>query len=89
MSAEHPLETSFPAGEMAGTVSGDMVSMLDELALTIVEALGFGVAAVNIALPDGSLQVVSLAGDADARATLLGHVSAVLTWPRRGRMNWR
>ena len=66
-------------------VSGDMVSMLDELALTIVEALGFGVAVVNIALPDGSLQVVSLAGDEDARATLLGHVDTAETWE----MNWR
>ena len=80
MSAVHPLETGLPAGDVAGTVSGDMVSMLDELALTIVEALGFGVAAVNIALPDGSLQVVSVAGDEDARAMLLGHGNTAETW---------
>jgi diguanylate cyclase (GGDEF)-like protein len=54
--------------------------MLDQLALTIVEALGFGVAAVNIARPDGSLQVVSVAGHPDARVALLGHVDDAETW---------
>jgi hypothetical protein len=45
------------------TIPGDLVAMLDLLAQTIVEALGFGVAAVNIVRPDGSLEVVSVAGD--------------------------
>lgn len=62
------------------TIPDDLVPMLDELAGTIVEALGFGVAVVNIARPDGSLEVVSVAGDADARSTLLGHVDSAETW---------
>lgn len=66
----------------AATVADDLVSMLDQLAMTVVAELGFGVAVVNIALPDGSLQVVSVAGDEDARATLLGHVDTVETWEK-------
>jgi len=57
-----------------------MVPMLDQLAQTIVEALGFGVAVVNLALPDGALAVVSVAGDEGARAALLGHVDTAETW---------
>jgi diguanylate cyclase (GGDEF)-like protein len=52
----------------------DLASMLDVLAGTIVELLGFGVAAVNVARPDGALEVVAVAGDADAREALLGTV---------------
>jgi diguanylate cyclase (GGDEF)-like protein len=62
------------------TIPDDLVSMLDLLAGTIVEALGFGVAAVNIARPDGSLQVVSVAGHPEARRILLGHVDSAETW---------
>ncbi len=62
------------------TVPDDLVAMLDLLAETIVEALGFGVAAVNIARADGSLEVVSVAGDRTARETLLGSVDTAETW---------
>jgi diguanylate cyclase (GGDEF)-like protein len=54
--------------------------MLDLLAQTIVQALGFGVAAVNIARADGSLEVVSVAGDEDARRVLLGTVYSAEIW---------
>ncbi len=64
----------------ASTVPDDLVSMLDLLAETIVSALGFGVAVVNIAQADGSMAVVSVAGDASARATLLGSVDSAETW---------
>jgi diguanylate cyclase (GGDEF)-like protein len=64
----------------APTVSGDLVAMLDLLAETIVQALGFGVAAVNIACPDGGLRAVSVAGDDDARDTLLGTVEDAAVW---------
>jgi diguanylate cyclase (GGDEF)-like protein len=62
------------------TVPDDLLAMLDLLAQTIVEALGFGVAAVNIVRPDGSLQVVSVAGDDGARAALLGAVDTAEVW---------
>ena len=75
-------ESDGPTDAAETTVSGDLVSMLDQLAMTIVEALGFGVAAVNIARPDGSLQVVSVAGHEDARAALLGHVDDAETWEK-------
>ena len=49
------------------TIPDDLVAMLDLLCQTIVTALGFGVAVVNIVRPDGSLLVVSVAGDDQAR----------------------
>ena len=67
---------------MVPTVPDDLVAMLDLLAETIVEALGFGVAAINIARPDGSLEVVSVAGDDDARRTLLGTSDSAEVWDR-------
>lgn len=62
------------------TVPDDLVAMLDLLAQTIVQALGFGVAAVNIARPDGSLEVIALAGDEQARKVLLGTVYSAEIW---------
>jgi diguanylate cyclase (GGDEF)-like protein len=54
--------------------------MLDLLATTIVEALGFGVAAINIARPDGSLEVIAVAGDEQAREVLLGSTNSAEVW---------
>jgi diguanylate cyclase (GGDEF)-like protein len=54
--------------------------MLDLLASTIVQALGFGVACINITRPDGSLEVVSVAGDDGARSALLGTVQSAEFW---------
>jgi diguanylate cyclase (GGDEF)-like protein len=54
----------------------DLATMLDLLAGTIVELLGFGVAAINVARPDGALEVVAVAGDPGARETLLGTVNS-------------
>jgi diguanylate cyclase (GGDEF)-like protein len=62
------------------TVPEDLVAMLDLLAQTIVDALGFGVAAINIARPDGSLEVISVAGDKDARKALLHAVHSAKIW---------
>jgi diguanylate cyclase (GGDEF)-like protein len=56
--------------------------MLDLLASTIVQALGFGVACINITRGDGSLEVVAVAGDDDARRALLGAVRGAETWDR-------
>jgi diguanylate cyclase (GGDEF)-like protein len=56
--------------------------MLDRLAATIVQALGFGVACVNIARPDGTLEVVSVAGDDEARKKLLGSTEGAEVWDR-------
>ena len=62
------------------TVPDDLRAMLDLLAETIVQALGFGVAVINIARPDGALEVVSVAGDQQARDTLLGTSDSAETW---------
>ena len=68
------------SGAIEPTIPDDLVAMLDLLAQTIVKALGFGVAAVNIARPDGSLEVVSVAGDEQARKMLLWTVQSAETW---------
>ena len=60
----------------ASAVWDDLATMLDLLAGTIVELLGFGVACVNVARPDGSLEVVAVAGDAGAREMLMGTVNS-------------
>jgi len=68
-----------PAPEDA-TVGGGLVAMLDLLTETIVQALGFGVACINITRPDGTLEVVAVAGDDEARKALLGAVRGAETW---------
>ena len=65
----------------ADSTAGDvLVAMLDLLAATIVQALGFGVACINIARPDGAVEVVSVAGDDQARKALLGDVRGAKIW---------
>lgn len=69
-----------PAG--VPTVEDDVVAMLNLLAETIVQALGFGVAAVNISRPDGSMEAVSVAGNDDARDMLLGTIEGAEVWDK-------
>jgi diguanylate cyclase (GGDEF)-like protein len=64
------------------TVPDDLVTVLELLAQAIVQALGFGVVAVNIARPDGSLKVISVAGHDDARQKLLGAVHSAEKWDK-------
>ncbi len=47
---------------------------LQAVADGVVEALGFGVAAMNFRLPSGDFEVVSVTGWDDARETLLGQI---------------
>ncbi len=67
-----------PADEDVDPV--DLAATLDLLARTIVRALGFGVAAVNLARPDGSQEVVAVAGPPEAREALLGNVDGPTLW---------
>ncbi|GAB2581673.1 GGDEF domain-containing protein [Microlunatus antarcticus] len=77
-----------PASDQPGapspepTLSEDLVAMLDRLAQTIVDVLGFGVAVVNLVRPGDRLEVVSVAGDEDARAVLLGTTEGSARWDR-------
>jgi diguanylate cyclase (GGDEF)-like protein len=65
-----------------GGMSLSLEATLDLLAQTIVNALGFQVAVVNLARPDGSLEVVSCAGPSDVRDLLLGQVDSKENWER-------
>ncbi len=62
------------------TTPADLLDTLDLLAGAIVDALGFGVAVVNLARPDGSFEAVSIAGDDAARDALLGTVGGPEVW---------
>ncbi len=62
------------------TIPDDLIAMLDLLAETIVQALGFGVAVVNLTRVDGTLEVVSVAGDEGARLLLLGTTDTAERW---------
>jgi diguanylate cyclase (GGDEF)-like protein len=64
----------------APTISRDLVAMLDLLAETIVYSLGFGVACINIARPDGTLEAVAVAGDEGAQQALLGTRDSTDVW---------
>ena len=75
-------EARGPVPAVEATASVDLTATLDLLAQTIVQALGFGVAVVNLARPDGSQAVVSVAGSAEAREALHGHVDSADVWAR-------
>lgn len=42
----------------------------------VVDGLGFGIAVLNLRYPDGKFEVIAVAGSPEARAALLGRVSA-------------
>src|SRR6188508_2730117 len=58
----------------------DLAATLDAVAQGVVDGAGFGVAAVNLARPDGAFTVVSVAGDQGAREALIGTVGAAAKW---------
>ena len=66
---------------LARTVNGDLDlrRTLDNVCQGVVEGLGFAVAVVNLVTPEG-LEVVSCAGDEQARSTLLGTRASRAEW---------
>lgn len=73
---EKPLRT-LDAG-----MSLSLQATLDLLAQTIVSALGFDVAVVNLVRSDGSLEVVSCVGPAEVQELLLGRADSKDSWER-------
>ena len=59
----------------------DLTTTLDAVAQGVVDVAAFGVAVVNLAVGDG-FEVVSVAGDAGARETLLGLRESRQQWER-------
>jgi diguanylate cyclase (GGDEF)-like protein len=62
------------------SIPEDLVSMLDQLAHTIVTTLALEVAVVHLARSDDELEVVSVVGNDEARAALLGSVTSGEWW---------
>jgi diguanylate cyclase (GGDEF)-like protein len=58
----------------------DLTATLDAVAQGVVDGAGFGAAVVNLARSDGAFVVVSVAGDQDARDTLMGSVGTADKW---------
>ena len=58
----------------------DLPSTLDAVAQAVVDVLGFEVAVVNLTTDSGDLDVVAVAGDEGARATLLGQRGTRSVW---------
>ncbi len=58
----------------------DLTRTLEEVAASVVDHLGFGVAVLNLVTEDGDLEVVALAGPEDMRDELLGR--------RQSRQDW-
>ena len=58
----------------------DLDRTLAAVCLGLVEGLGFGVAVINLVMPNGDLQVVACEGDDDASAALLGQSAPRAMW---------
>ena len=58
----------------------DLTATLDSVAQAVVQIGGFGVAVVNLARPDDTFEVVTVAGDESARTALLGNVETAQRW---------
>ena len=59
----------------------DLPTLLDEVARTISESLGYGIVVVNLYRPAwNDFEVVSVHGSEDARAVLLGDTQPSETW---------
>ncbi|BEP15032.1 hypothetical protein acdb102_33430 [Acidothermaceae bacterium B102] len=68
----------------------DLTVTLDAVARGVIEATCFAVAAVNLVRPDGTYEVVSVAGSDEARVALLGQVATAASWQRlrSGAQHW-
>ena len=60
----------------------DLASTLQSVVDGVVEALGFGVAVVNLVRDEGTVEVVAVAGSDAARDELLGQVGSRGSWDR-------
>ena len=70
-----PDRTGTGALGTAPSFSTTLIGRADQLAQTLVDALGLGLAVVHLTRSDGALEVVSVAGDERTRTALLGTVS--------------
>jgi diguanylate cyclase (GGDEF)-like protein len=68
----------------------DLTATLDAIATGVIEATKFGVSVVNLARADGDFEVVSVEGDEEARAALLGTVEPAARWQAlmQGSRHW-
>ncbi len=62
------------------SAGSDLQSTLRAVVDGVVEGLGFGVAVVNLVQDDGNVEVVTVAGPAEASEALLGQSSDLATW---------
>ena len=58
----------------------DLAATLDAVTQAVVDVLGFGVAVVSLVASDGDVENVAVAGNDDARRTLLGNRAPRAAW---------
>ena len=58
----------------------DLTQTLEQVAASVVERLGFGIAVLNLVDDNGDLEVVALAGPDEMRAELLGRRQTAQDW---------
>ncbi len=58
----------------------DLTQTLDQITRSVVDRLGFGVAALNLVGPGGDLDVVTVAGPEDVRQELIGRRQSASDW---------
>ncbi|MFI5937734.1 diguanylate cyclase domain-containing protein [Actinoplanes sp. NPDC051494] len=67
----------------------DLTATLDAVACGVVEVAGFGLAAVNLAEPNGDYLTVAVAGSADLKRELLGSRGSAEGWKELFRISER
>ncbi|AGL17820.1 sensor domain-containing diguanylate cyclase [Actinoplanes sp. N902-109] len=67
----------------------DLTATLEAVAEGVVEAAGFGLAAVNLAEPNGDYVTVAVAGSDDLKRELLGTIGAAENWRELFRLSVR
>ena len=58
----------------------DLSQTLEEIAQSVVERIGFGIAVLNLVVDNGDLEVVAVAGPDDVRKDLLGRRQSAQDW---------
>jgi diguanylate cyclase (GGDEF)-like protein len=67
----------------------DLTATLEAVAQGVVEVAGFGLAAVNLAEPNGDYVTVAVAGSEDLKKELLGSVGSAASWRELFRLSVR
>jgi diguanylate cyclase (GGDEF)-like protein len=75
----HPADVLADVGQRLGA-SLDLTLTLEEIARSVVDRIGFGIAVLNLVVSGGDLAVVAVAGPDEVRRDLLGRRQSAQDW---------